>query len=275
MALGAAAFYGSSDFMGALATRRSAVLAVALLTQIAGFSLLVLLLPFMPAVDLTPRIFLAGAAAGVFGGAGLVSIYRVLARGPMSVVAPTTALSASSVPILAGILMGERPGVSSLIGIAIAFVAVTLITREHPAPGERSSLSLRPVLPAVGAGALLGMFFVFLHLAGDSAGLWPMFAARLTSMPLLAALLLLRGETVPRGRSLVAPVVLSGMLDMCANVLFLMASQRGMLAVVSTITGLYPAVTIVLAQVRLGERMRPIQFTGLGVAVVAAALVAS
>jgi len=275
LALGAAAFYGSSDFMGALAARRSAVLAVAFLAQVAGLVLLAVLLPFLAPVDVGPAAIAAGAAAGIFGGLGVVAVYQVLSRGPMSVAAPTTALAASAVPVLAGLVQGERPGPSALVGIAVAFVAVTLITRERHEHAVATGWSLRPVLPALGAGAVLGLFFVFLHASGDDAGLWPLLVARMTSVPVLAALLLARRVSVPHDRSLVAPVLVSGALDMGANVLFLLASQRGMLAVVAALTGLYPAATIVLAQTRLGERLQPVQFAGLAVAGVAAVMVAA
>ncbi|MBX3314434.1 MAG: EamA family transporter [Actinobacteria bacterium] len=275
LALGAAAFYGSSDFMGAVATRRSAALAVAFLAQVAGLAVLVAVLPLLGPASVRTTDLLAGALAGVFGGVGVVLVYQVLSRGPMSVVAPTTALAASAVPILAGLLAGERPGPSAAVGIVIAFVAVTLISREQEEEPAPLRASLGRVLPAVGAGSVLGLFFVCLHLSGDDAGLWPLLAARVTSVPVLAALLVARRTTVPRSRSLVAPVLVSGVLDMTANVLFLMASRQGMLAVVATLTGLYPAATIVLARTRLGERMQPVQFAGLGAAVVAAAMVAA
>lgn len=274
LALGAAAFYGSSDFVGALAARRSAVLAVALLAQVTGLALLVVLLPMLGPATVRPADLVAGAAAGVFGGLGLLLVYQVLARGPMSIAAPTTALSASAVPVLAGFVVGERPGPSALVGIAVAFVAVALITRERG--GERLPVraSIGRVLPALGAGAVLGLFFVLLHGSSGDAGLWPLLAARLTSVPVLAALLVARRTPIPRDARLVGPVLVSGVLDMAANVLFLLAAQQGMLAVVATLTGLYPAATVVLAQARLGERMEPVQFAGLGVAVVAAGLVA-
>lgn len=274
LALGAAAFYGSSDFMGAVATRKSAALAVALLAQIAGLAVLIAVLPFLSPASVAPADLAAGALAGVFGGLGVVAVYQVLSRGPMSIAAPTTALAASAVPILAGLLAGERPGPSAGVGILVAFVAVVMISRERDEVPTPLRASLGRVLPAVGAGSILGLFFVCLHLAGDDAGLFPLLAARMTSVPVLAILLLSRGTTIPRDRSLLVPVLISGILDMAANVLFLLASQQGMLAVVATLTGLYPAATIVLAQARLGERMQPVQFAGLGVAVLAAGMVA-
>ena len=275
LALGAAAFYGSADFVGAVATRRASVLSVALGAQIGGLLLLLMALPFLGAATVTGADLAAGAAAGVFGGFGLIVVYKALAKGPMSIVAPTTALSASAVPVLVGLLMGERPGVPALAGIAVAFAAVALITRERRDVVVPRSVILRALLPALGGGAVFGLFFVFLHRAGDSAGLWPLVAARAVSIPILISLVVARRTPIVRDASMIGALFMSGALDMAANVLFLLASRYGMLAVVAAITGLYPASTVVLAQTRLGERMQPIQFAGLGVAVLAAVMVAS
>lgn len=281
LALGAAAFYGAGDFVGGLASRRTAVLLVALGAQVSGLLLLLGALPFLGPATVTGGDLVLGAVAGVFGGLGLVVVYQALARGPMSIVAPTTALSASAVPVLAGLAMGERPGLAAIAGIAVSFGAVALITRE--APGEQPvarSVAARALLPALGGGAIFGLFFVFLHHTGSEAGLWPLLAARSASVPILL-LLVLRQRAWPSagagalGAGLLGAVLMSGVLDMAANILYLLASRSGMLAVVAAITGLYPASTVVLAQTRLGERMQPVQFAGLGVAAMAALMVAS
>ena len=275
-ALGAAAFYGAGDFVGGLASRRNAVLAVALGAQVAGLLVLLVALPFLGSATVAPSDLFFGAVAGVFGGLGLVVVYRALAAGPMSVVAPTTALSASAVPVLAGLVLGERPGFSALAGIVVSFVAVALITRE--AKGDTPTppgVATRALLPALGGGAIFGLFFVFLHQTGGQAGLWPLLAARLTSIPILLMLVVSRRVPVGRELGMLGAVLVSGVLDMAANILYLLAARHGMLAVVAALTGLYPASTVVLAQTRLGERMQPVQFVGLGVAAVAALMVAT
>jgi drug/metabolite transporter (DMT)-like permease len=275
LALGAAAFYGSADFVGGLASRRNAVLAVALGSQACGLVVLLVALPLLGPAAVSGADLALGALAGVFGGIGLLVVYRALAQGPMSVVAPTTALSASAVPVLAGLATGERPGPAVLLGIAIAVVAVVLITRERSGEGAPARVGARVLLPALAGGAIYGLFFVCLHHTGSGAGLWPLLAARLTSVPMLALLLAHRRVALPRGRSVLGAVLVSGALDMVANILFLLASRQGMLAVVSALTGLYPASTVVLAQSRLQERLQPTQVLGLGVAVLAAGLVAT
>lgn len=280
LALGAAVVFGSADFLGGLAARRRAALAVALGTQMAGFVALVVVLPLLPAATVAPRDLLLGALGGLFGSTGVVLLFRCLAKGPMSVVAPVAALTASVVPILAGVLQGERPGAPAVAGIAVALVAVVLITREGESVAVDGSTPARAgvevVLTALAAGALFGLFFVCLHGTGDDAGLYPLLGARMASLPFLALLITARGDGLRdafAGRGL-PTIVVSGVLDMAANVLYLVALRHGLLAVVSALTGLYPAATVLLAQTVLDERMRRTQVAGLAVAVVAATLVA-
>jgi drug/metabolite transporter (DMT)-like permease len=276
LALGAAMVYGSADFLGGLASRRRAALPVALWAQVAGLLALLVALPLLGPAAATRGDVAAGAVGGLFGGLGLVLLYHTLARGPMSVVAPVTALTASVVPILAGLATGDRPGTAAFVGIAVALGSVVLITREGPGAHPVARASTGVVATSLLAGALFGMFFVCLHQTGDDAGLYPLLGARLASVPLLALLVAARRED-PRaalsGRGAVA-VVASGVLDMAANVLYLVALRHGMLAVVSAITGLYPAATVLLAQTVLSERMRRTQVGGLGVAALAATLIA-
>ena len=144
-----------------------------------------------------------------------------------------------------------------LVGIAIAIVAVALLARE--APGEReqpSAGSRQAFVLALGAGLGFGGFFVLLDRTSDDAGLWPLVASRSTTFVLMAviALLLTATALVPR-REAIAPTLGTGLLDMSANVLFLLANREGLLAVVAVITSLYPASTIALAQIVLGERL--------------------
>lgn len=277
-ALGAALAYGSADFMGGIASRRASALAAAFGAQLAGLVLLVVALPILSVAPPTADALAAGAVAGLFGGTGVVLLFKALARGPMSVVAPTTALSASLVPILAGVLLGERPGSMTVAGIGVSLVAVLLITREAaPEGGPVAGPVARSVVPlALGGGAIFGLFFVFLHQAGPDAGLWPLLGARAVSVPMLALLVHRSGvRLVSHGPAALRSIGLSGLLDMSANILYLLALQHGMLTVVAAVTGLYPASTVLLAQRQLDERLQRPQVAGLGVAAVAALLIAS
>lgn len=274
LALTAAVAYGSADYVGGIAARRAPAVSVALAAQMVGLVLVLAALPFVGA-EVSGRAVAAGAAAGIFGGLGLRTLLLALARGPMSVVAPTTALSAAVVPIGFGLALGDRPTGLTLAGIAVSLGAVVLITRERPVPGAAHA-SARGVLGlALGGGAIFGTFFVFLHQAGPDAGLVPLVAARCTSIPVLALLAHRAGQDLRPRTLFAAPgVAVSGALDMAANIAYLFALRHGMLAVVSAVTCLYPASTVALAQTHLRERLEAPQLAGMGVAALAALMIA-
>ncbi|MFC6082074.1 EamA family transporter [Sphaerisporangium aureirubrum] len=265
-----AVVYGTADFFGGLATRRSRVLAVVLLTQLTGLVFVLPLTPLLPGV-ITPAALAWGMAAGLAGGAGVILFYRALADGVMSVVAPTTATTSAALPVVSGLLMGERPEPLALGGVALALLAVILVSRT---PGTVGKVRLRPVLQALASGIGFGAFFVLLKQVPADAGVWPLFGSRLMSVLLVVVLALATHRTLRPGKGSLPVIVAAGILDMAANVLFLLAAQRGMLVLVSVLASLYPASTLLLARYVLGERLNPVQATGVALALGAVTLIA-
>ncbi|WP_433243896.1 EamA family transporter [Streptosporangium sp. CA-135522] len=267
-----AVVYGTADFFGGLATRRSRVLAVVVLSQMTGLALVAALLPFLPGV-LTPEGLGWGMAAGVSGAAGLVLFYRALATGVMSVVAPVTATTSAALPVLFGLAAGERPEPVALGGVLLALVAVLMVSRDSsPAAAERG---YGPILTSLAAGAGFGGFFVLLAQAPQDSGMWPLLCARLASITLIALLALVTRRTLRPGRGALHIIVAAGALDMVANVLFMLAQQRGMLSLVAVLVSLYPASTLLLARRVLGERLNAVQLVGIGFTLAAVALIAA
>lgn len=282
LALSSALVYGAADFCGGLAARRISALTVVAASQMAGLALLLAVVGVF-AGELTAAAFVAGAVAGVAGGIGVVLFYRGLAVGPMSVVAPVTAVVGAAVPVVVGLGLGERPGPFALSGIALALVAVALVAREEAPPGAPRPTRRPPrgarrpgsgLLLALGAGAGFGAFFVLLDRVPPDSGLWPLVGARSGSLALVGLALLVRGRALVPPRAVGGQILAAGIGDSLANVLYLLAAQRGLLSLVAVLTSLYPASTVLLARVVLGERLGPVQRTGLGAAVVAVALVA-
>jgi drug/metabolite transporter (DMT)-like permease len=272
LALASALVYGASDFCGGLATRRAAVTAVVALSQAAGLLLLLALLPVLGGSP-TAADLAWGTAAGISGSVGLVVFYRSLARGTMSVLAPTTAVCAAAVPVLVGVALGDRIGAAAAVGILVALVAVVLVAAEDGLGALRSA---RPegLLPALGAGLLFGLFFVLLDQTSAASGLWPLTGARTASAVLVGAGALLTRRTVRVPRPVLPVVLLAGVGDMGANALFLLATQRGgQLAIVGVLASLYPVSTVVLAQVVLRERLVATQVSGLVATVAAVVLI--
>ena len=157
LALLSAGFYGAADFTGGIATRRAAAIPVVLLSQACGLVMVALALPLLPRAAPTNADLWWGAAAGLFGGFGVALLYRALAMGTMSVVAPITAVTAVTLPVVTSIALGERPGWIPVMGIALGIASIVLISRQtaHPplSPSAHRS-GIRPALLAVRIGPL-------------------------------------------------------------------------------------------------------------------------
>ena len=275
LAIAAALTYGAGDFLGGIATKRAGdSISVVAVSSLTGVALLLCFVWFVPG-DPTGADILWGAAGGVAGGLGVMLFYRALATGVMSVVAPVTAVTGAVVPVVTGLLLGERPGAPALVGIGIAIAAVALLARESPGRREQPTAATgRAFALAIGAGLGFGGFFVLLDRTGDDAGLWPLVASRSVTFLLMLGIALITARSVVPRRDALAPTLGTGVLDMSANVLFLLANREGLLALVAVVTSLYPASTIALAQIFLGERLARHQVIGLGLATVAVVLIA-
>jgi drug/metabolite transporter (DMT)-like permease len=271
LALVSALLYGVSDYCGGRAARSTSTFVVALIGQSASTVLtavVVLLLgdPFPGAADVG-----WSAAAGIASTVGITAFYFALANGAMTVVAPLTAVVSAVVPVAVGISLGERPAAIALGGVALAIVAVALVSGI----GGRAERPTRApiVLVAVLAGTGFGLLFVCLDRTSDSSGLWPLLLAQLTSLLILATVCVARRVRVTSRRFDAGLMVLAGCLAVTANVAYLAATRQGLLSLVAVITSMYPASTVVLATVLDHERMSNSQAVGLGLAVGALGMV--
>jgi len=271
LALAASLSWGAGDFLGGVASRRANAITVVALTMTAGLAFVSIVVRVAwdsppPAGDLV-----AAVGAGVGGAVGLAGLYRGMAVGAMGVVAPISA-TAAVVPFAVGVLQGERPGGMQIAGVVVALAGVALVSREPSRPGT-------PTARAAGVGLALtaaigfGLYFVLMNAAADESAVWAVLVARATASVLgIAAVALLRlSFRVPR--SLVPMLLVIGLLDVSANVLFGLASSRGLLSVVSVLASLYPVVTVALAWVVLHERTSRLQRTGAAAALAGAALI--
>ena len=279
LGLAAAVVYGAADFMGGMASKRTGVLSVVLVSQLFGSALLALVLPFLLTEAFGSEPVLWGVAAGVSGGFGVLFLYRGLARGKMSVVAPITAVGASSIPVVFGLLSGESPGALAASGMALAIVAVILVSLspdagDEPTPARRSAAA-KGLLDAVAAGFFFAFFFIFLDVAGSAAGLWPLVGARVGSFALIGLAALAAHQPLAPARGSMLTIAAVGVLDVAANVLYVLAIRTGLLSLVAVLTSLYPASTVILARTVLGERMSRPQLAGVALAAAGVALMAA
>ena len=270
--------WGIGDFAGGKATQRVAVLSVVWLSKLASLPLLAIFLA-ATYVPMTPTSLAWGGLAGVAGLVGLVLFYRALSAGAMTIVAPVTGVTSAAIPVVVGLVGGERPSGFQLLGVGCALLAIALVSIAPRPPGPRALVSWRLVAAALGAGISFGLFFVLIDVAGEaaggSAGLWPIAGSQLSSLIIGGLLLMMaRPGGLPRGAALRWTMV-AGPCDMTANALFLMATRAGDLSIVAPLAALYPVTTVILALLIDHERLRGVQVAGLAFAVAALVLVSS
>lgn len=271
LALGSALVYGVGDYIGGRASRHQASVVVAALGQMVSLVLVVAAVVVMGTPVPSASTWAWSAFAGVIGALGIAGLYHCFAHGEISVVAPTSAVVGAVVPVVAGLLMGERPGVLALVGIAIAVTAVALVSGAIGS--HQHNTSQRIVILSVGVGACFGLLFVALDQADSDSGMWPLVIARFASVPLLLGLIGLSRSHIVRHRGSLQLSVVAGVFDMGANALYLAAVRGGMLAIVSVVASLYPASTVALALVLDKERLTKWQTIGLVAAALALVLV--
>lgn len=268
LALAAALTWGAANFGGGLAARRASSYGVVIVSHAGSLLLLVAFAAF--AREPLPRVrdLLLGFGAGVASGTGLVLLYRALAQGKMSVGAPVSAVVAAAIPVVAGSLLQELPAVPTLLGFALALAAVWLLAGE----GGGARARLKDLgLPAL-AGASFGIFFVLMDQASDQAVLWPVVAARNGSVTGLLASATLARQAWRPARTLWAPLVLIGVVDVAGTLFYALATQIGRLDVTAVLGSLYPGATVLLARVFLKEQISRTQTFGILLALLAIAL---
>jgi drug/metabolite transporter (DMT)-like permease len=298
LALAAAVLYGTADFLGGVASRRASVFAVLAMTVPAGAVVVVLVALLGEATGLGgllgPGVLGNPAsvggwgavgwamAAGVCGACGLIAFYAGFAAAPISVVAPVAALVSTVLPVGVAIADGERLSAGLVAGGLLCLIAIVLVSvpsagRDESQPGQHQSRvagSLRALGYGVAAGAGFGLFFLFLKNAGQSGVLWPVAISRTTGT-LVAFAIALATRTRPwqqGGGGIVMIALVSGAVDAAANVCYVLATRAGLFGLAVVVTALYPGMTVLLARVLLGERMRWLQRAGLLLAAVGVVL---
>lgn len=274
-ALAAAVLYGTADFLGGAASRRTSALAALSVTAPVGLAVAVI-----AALAAGGPIRLAGlwwgVAGGAAGGVGFIAFYAGLAAGPMSVVAPVSALVSTVLPVGVAVAQGERPGPAVVVGAAICLVAITLVSMEGTRPGSGRRAPARGLGYALVAGLGFGLFLLFLRNAGTSGVLWPVAESKLAG-----AVIAVAAAAATRTRPLwwgadrrgFTMALASGLFDATANACYVLATRAGLFGLAVVITSLYPGITVLLARVTLGERMRLIQRAGLALAAVGIVLI--
>ncbi len=279
LALCSALAYGLSDFLGGVLSRRTSAWSVAVVAQTSSAACTGLVALFLAHGSPTLADLAWALLAGVGSGVGAGFLYRGFAAGRMGVVAPVSAVGAALVPVLVGVVTGERPAPLVWLGVLTAMPAIWLVS-STPAPptsaptGPLGAGLAAGLLDGVLAGVGFGVLFAALGQVPDSAGWWPLALCQAVGVP--AVVLLAAGlgaPWLPRGRT-VRLAALVGPLGAVATGFFLLASQQGFLTVAGVLASLYPASTVLLAALVLHERVHRAQGVGLGLCALAVVLVA-
>lgn len=269
-------FYGVADFLGGATSKRLHVLQVVAISAPASLLVEIALIPVFGA-QWSGEVLFWGALSGVASAAAFTLLYVALARGPMGVLSPITAVVSAVVPVAVGfIVVAAVPGPLKILGLVVAAPAVLLLSL-----GSRSErvgrVPVSSLLIAVGAGLAIGTQLVFLHAAPDDSGVVPLIVGRSVAsliLGLAAAVVLPRVKTARPSWRLVGLAALAGALDSLANLAFLVSSRLGDLAISGMIVALYPATTVVLAALVFRERLGWRAILGIVLALVGVALLA-
>ena len=263
LAIASSISWGLSDFLGGVQSRRNALLAVLVLSQGLAFVLLVgaVLVGAPTEHDTTATLLAAGS--GTFGMLALAAFYHALTIGTMSIVAPISA-TGTAIPVFVGLLSGEEPSAIQIAGIALAGLGVVLAARAAPsadAEGDRDNR--KAILLALFAAVGFGTFFAAMDRAEESADVaWVLLSARTADVSVLLVACAVLRPPLPRDAGSLLPIAAIGVLDLLANLLFVLATSRGLLSVVGVLGSLYPVITVLLARIVLHERLSRAQARG-------------
>ncbi|WP_027004689.1 DMT family transporter [Conexibacter woesei] len=271
LALASSIAYGAADFLGGFAARGAHVLRVVMVAAPVSLAVELLLWPVIGA-SFDGGAVAWGAASGVASAAAFALLYKTLAIGPMSVLSPVTALVSAALPVAVGLASGDSLSALAVAGIVLALVAVVVVSGGD-AGGVRPSREA--LVLAFGAGAAIALQLICLDQAPHGSGVAPLIVGRtVSSLIVLTAAFALGAARLGATRPDTRTAAGAGALDSLANFSFLIAARHGDLSIVAVITALYPAATVLLARVLLGERIGRVQLAGLGVAAVAVSLLA-
>jgi drug/metabolite transporter (DMT)-like permease len=287
LGLGAAAVYGASDFLGASAARRHNLISATALNYSFALVLVLVALPFVGGTW-SASADAAGSVAGILATVGLIAFYGVLAIGPMSVLSPVIALIQSVVPVAIAALTGQGLSVIAWIAVGIAIVAILLLSPPSRAGRDRIS-------PAAGAlatlsGLALGGSLIALDLAPKDSGIvsafWEIAVGLVLLLVLIPVTRAMRGRVMwvsalepdagiasgISSRRGWAEAAGSGLLAGVADIMIVSGLHLGNLGVIAVLVSLYPISTVILAGAVLKERIAPLQFVGIGLAIGASLL---
>jgi drug/metabolite transporter (DMT)-like permease len=269
-ALASGLTWGVGDFSGGVASRRTPVIVVIVLSQFIGIlCLLSVIILFSEPLPPWPDL-LFGAFAGMAGAMGLTAFYRGLASRPMGMVAPVSAAMSAMLPVLFSVVFMGLPAIPQWLGLTLAILAIWTIAQDKTS----FSMQWRQLgLPAISGVGFAG-FFIFMDQVGEGVVFWPIVAARSMAVLILVCIIIgNRRWQLPPSRQFPI-IILTGVFDTAGNTLFALAANTVRLDIAAVLASFYPATTVLLARLFLHERLSRKQWVGVIAALVAVMLMA-
>jgi drug/metabolite transporter (DMT)-like permease len=265
--LGAVFVWGTSDFLGGYAARRSNAFVFTTIVHLSGLILMLGIAVAGHSPFPSQRGVAWTLAAGLSGGAGLAIFYRALASGRMGLTAPVAAVLSAAIPTIFGVFTEGVPHTVQVAGFVLAATGIWLISR--PEDGSRPE----GIGAAVFAGICFAGYYLFTKQAGDNSAVWLAAMSRAASFTVTAAIVLL-GRNYQITREGIGIGVVAGVLDISGSVMFIRAAQTGRLDAAVVISSLYPAITVLLARLFLKEHFTRWKLVGMFAALLAVPLIA-
>jgi drug/metabolite transporter (DMT)-like permease len=260
LAIASACAYGVADFLGGVAARRAHVLRIVAISAPASLVIELALLPLLGATWNAGSIGW-GALSGIASAFAFALLYHALAIGPMTAMAPLTAVVSAILPVVVAVIGGERLSVTEILGIPVAVCAIVLMTVKRQS--DVSRIPLRAIVVGCSAGAAIATQLIMLDAAPHDSGVAPLIVGRTVSSLLVFTVVLSMRRGSGAERLPIAVAAAAGCLDSLANLFFLLAARAGLLSISAVIVALYPAATVVLARAVLKERIGPSQWIGM------------
>jgi drug/metabolite transporter (DMT)-like permease len=271
-ALAASACWGSADFFGGLKAKSWSALAVLFTIEVSGLIVAAVVMGVAQDPFPSTRAVLCALGAGAAGIVALGALYRALAIGTMSIVAPISATGVA-LPVIVGIATGDRPSAVVVAGLVITTAGVVLASREVHEDEDKAAAGRTSIVLALLAAVGFGTYFIGADVAADDSVLWTVLLGRSVAVPAVGLAVFARGVELPRGNDLLV-LCIAGAVDLLATGLYGVANTNGDLSIVSVVGSLYPIATVILARAVLDERVRMVQAAGVAAALTGVALIA-
>jgi drug/metabolite transporter (DMT)-like permease len=274
LALVSSALWGTSDFCGGTLSRRRPAVKVAAASELIGLTGVLIAAAATGALTSSHGYVGWGVLGAVSGTAGIVAFYEALATGTMGIVAPIAATGVV-VPVAVGFAQGDRPSVWQILGIVVAIVGVIFASGPELQRGGERRTAARPLWLAGLAAIAFGVVFVSIAHGAEHSTLMTLVVMRAVAIAFMIVIARATVTSLRVGRQDAPMLFVVGAFDVGANATFAYASRHGLLSVVSVLSSLYPAMTVVLARAVHAERLAKVQLFGVVGALAGVVLIAS